>query len=256
MALVEQHARARACSRCSAPRIARATSSPRCVVERGLQRGFDPRSKTTPRRRRSRRPEADLERRDLRDLDTFTVDPATARDFDDAVSAAPEGDGVRLWIHIADVAAHVRPGTALDRRGAAPRQQHLRARDRSSRCCRWRCRRSPAASRRASSGSRSRPRSCSRRRGDALGELLSQPDPLRPAPRLRRARPDLRRSSAAPRSWSASRSSWHGARPRRCARAARQRRPRGLDQRAGVRVRRRRPRRSPPARSSRPRPTG
>jgi ribonuclease R len=53
-------------------------------------------------------------RRDLTELATFTVDPATARDFDDAVSARPEGDGVRLWIHIADVAAHVRPGTALE----------------------------------------------------------------------------------------------------------------------------------------------
>jgi ribonuclease R len=54
-------------------------------------------------------------RRDLTGLPTFTVDPATARDFDDAVSAAREGDGVRLWIHIADVAAHVKPGSALDR---------------------------------------------------------------------------------------------------------------------------------------------
>jgi ribonuclease R len=53
-------------------------------------------------------------RRDLRDLATFTVDPATARDFDDAVSAAEDGDGVRLWIHIADVAAHVHPGGGLD----------------------------------------------------------------------------------------------------------------------------------------------
>jgi ribonuclease R len=35
------------------------------------------------------------------------------------VSAAREGDGVRLWIHIADVAAHVRPGSALDREGQA-----------------------------------------------------------------------------------------------------------------------------------------
>ena len=58
--------------------------------------------------------EVDPGRRDLRDLATFTVDPATARDFDDAVSAQPDGDGVRLWIHIADVSAHVRPGTALD----------------------------------------------------------------------------------------------------------------------------------------------
>ncbi|MGV1049688.1 MAG: RNB domain-containing ribonuclease, partial [Solirubrobacterales bacterium] len=53
-------------------------------------------------------------RRDLTALATFTVDPATARDFDDAVSAQREGDGARVWIHIADVAAHVRPGSALD----------------------------------------------------------------------------------------------------------------------------------------------
>ena len=53
-------------------------------------------------------------RRDLTALATFTVDPATARDFDDAVSAQHEGDGARVWIHIADVAAHVRPGSLLD----------------------------------------------------------------------------------------------------------------------------------------------
>jgi ribonuclease R len=55
------------------------------------------------------------ERRDLTGLATFTVDPASARDFDDAVSAQREGDGTRLWVHIADVAAHVRPGSQLDR---------------------------------------------------------------------------------------------------------------------------------------------
>jgi len=53
-------------------------------------------------------------RRDLTSMPTFTVDPATARDFDDAVSAEREGDGVRIWIHIADVAAYVRPGSKLD----------------------------------------------------------------------------------------------------------------------------------------------
>jgi ribonuclease R len=53
-------------------------------------------------------------RRDLTELATFTVDPATARDFDDAVSAQVEGDGARVWIHIADVAAHVKPGSLLD----------------------------------------------------------------------------------------------------------------------------------------------
>ncbi len=53
-------------------------------------------------------------RRDLTELPTFTIDPATARDFDDAISAQREQNGTRLWIHIADVAAHVRPGTPLD----------------------------------------------------------------------------------------------------------------------------------------------
>ncbi|MDQ2622143.1 MAG: RNB domain-containing ribonuclease [Actinomycetota bacterium] len=62
--------------------------------------------------------ELGIEREDLRDLPTFTVDPATARDFDDAVSARREGDLVRLWIHIADVAAYVRPGSALEREAA------------------------------------------------------------------------------------------------------------------------------------------
>ncbi|HEY5334227.1 MAG TPA: RNB domain-containing ribonuclease [Solirubrobacterales bacterium] len=56
----------------------------------------------------------DLARLDLTELATFTVDPATARDFDDAVSAQREGDGWRVWVHIADVAAHVRPGSPLD----------------------------------------------------------------------------------------------------------------------------------------------
>jgi ribonuclease R len=53
-------------------------------------------------------------RRDLTALATFTVDPATARDFDDAISAQREGDAARVWIHIADVAAHVKPGSLLD----------------------------------------------------------------------------------------------------------------------------------------------
>jgi ribonuclease R len=58
--------------------------------------------------------ESEPARRDLTDLATFTVDPATARDFDDAVSAERDGDGIRLRVHIADVAAHVRPGSGLD----------------------------------------------------------------------------------------------------------------------------------------------
>ncbi len=84
------------------------------MLDRGMRRGFS-RAIEEEAAESARTTAADPgPRRDLSDLATFTVDPATARDFDDAVSAALEGDGLRLWIHIADVAAHVRPGSALD----------------------------------------------------------------------------------------------------------------------------------------------
>lgn len=55
-------------------------------------------------------------REDLRDLPLVTIDPADARDHDDAVAAMIESDGgATIWVAIADVASYVRPGTALDR---------------------------------------------------------------------------------------------------------------------------------------------
>jgi len=61
------------------------------------------------------RPEDLRGRRDLRDLDFVTIDGETAKDFDDAVCARPEGRGHRLWVAIADVSHYVRHGDALDR---------------------------------------------------------------------------------------------------------------------------------------------
>jgi ribonuclease R len=52
---------------------------------------------------------------DLTSLPTFTIDPEDARDFDDAVSARREDGQVRVWVHIADVTAYVRPGGPLER---------------------------------------------------------------------------------------------------------------------------------------------
>ncbi|BCX17250.1 MAG: ribonuclease R [Geminicoccaceae bacterium] len=57
---------------------------------------------------------------DLRDLPLVTIDGEDARDFDDAVFAAPDDDptnpgGHRITVAIADVAWYVRPGDALDR---------------------------------------------------------------------------------------------------------------------------------------------
>jgi ribonuclease R len=59
-------------------------------------------------------------REDLRDLPILTIDPADARDHDDAVWAAPDDDpenegGWKAVVAIADVSWFVRPGTALDR---------------------------------------------------------------------------------------------------------------------------------------------
>ncbi|MDD4890344.1 MAG: VacB/RNase II family 3'-5' exoribonuclease, partial [Phycisphaerae bacterium] len=58
---------------------------------------------------------SDSRRVDLRDELIITIDPATARDFDDAISLTRTGDGWRLGVHIADVARFVPPETALDR---------------------------------------------------------------------------------------------------------------------------------------------
>jgi ribonuclease R len=56
------------------------------------------------------------ERRDLRELATFTIDPRGAKDFDDAISATRLEDGaIRVWVHIADVAAFVAAGSPVDR---------------------------------------------------------------------------------------------------------------------------------------------
>jgi len=59
-------------------------------------------------------------REDLRHLPIVAIDPVDARDFDDAVWAAPDDDpanegGFRTIVAIADVSFYVRPGSALDR---------------------------------------------------------------------------------------------------------------------------------------------
>ena len=55
-------------------------------------------------------------REDLRGLLTITIDPADARDFDDAISIEPLAGGkTRLGVHIADVAYFVKPDGPLDR---------------------------------------------------------------------------------------------------------------------------------------------
>ncbi len=55
-------------------------------------------------------------RRDFRDVLTFTIDPADAKDFDDALSYRVLDNGhVEVGVHIADVSYYVKPGSAIDR---------------------------------------------------------------------------------------------------------------------------------------------
>ena len=87
------------------------------MLDRGLRRAFPRRVEEEAREVAGEIPGRSSDRRvDLTHLPTFTIDPDDARDFDDAVSAerSDEGGLIRLWIHIADVSAYVRPGGALD----------------------------------------------------------------------------------------------------------------------------------------------
>jgi ribonuclease R len=61
------------------------------------------------------RPAELVDRADLRHVEFTTIDPETARDFDDAVAIEklPHG-GTRLWVAVADVSHYVREGSPID----------------------------------------------------------------------------------------------------------------------------------------------
>ena len=61
--------------------------------------------------------EKDMEgRKDFRKVTTFTIDPADAKDYDDALSFRRMRNGnYEVGVHIADVSHYVKPGTAIDR---------------------------------------------------------------------------------------------------------------------------------------------
>lgn len=55
-----------------------------------------------------------LNRLDLRNVDTFTIDPENSTDLDDALSLEKIGENFRISIHVADVSHYIKPGTSLD----------------------------------------------------------------------------------------------------------------------------------------------
>ena len=63
---------------------------------------------------------ADPKRKDFRGVTTMTIDPADAKDFDDALSFQTlENGNVEVGIHIADVSHYVREGEAIDKEAQA-----------------------------------------------------------------------------------------------------------------------------------------
>ncbi|WP_435019250.1 ribonuclease R [Tundrisphaera sp. TA3] len=82
----------------------------------GIPDVFDDDTLLDAREQAKRFNEEDVEGRlDLRDRFTVTIDPATARDFDDAITLERDEKGYwTLGVHIADVSHFVRPGSSLD----------------------------------------------------------------------------------------------------------------------------------------------
>lgn len=86
------------------------------LAEFGLQRAFPAAAETEAERRAAQDPAAAAGRRALGELTVLCIDPADARDHDDAISLEPRaGGGWRLGVHIADVAEFVPLDGALDR---------------------------------------------------------------------------------------------------------------------------------------------
>jgi ribonuclease R len=109
-------ARAVIAARLGRPEVARDVIEA-LMIDRGLKRSFAPAvEREASEAAAVTVASASHPRRDLRSLPTFTIDPVSARDFDDAISATKlEQGGWRVWVHIADVGAHVAPGSLLDR---------------------------------------------------------------------------------------------------------------------------------------------
>jgi ribonuclease R len=110
-----QGSRAKVTRRLGKPDVARDVIEA-LMLDRGLARGFE--APVT----RAATVSSELPigvgggRRDLRKLPTFTIDPSSARDFDDAISAEEaDGGGWAIRVHIADVSAYVTPRDAIDR---------------------------------------------------------------------------------------------------------------------------------------------
>ena len=87
------------------------------VAEFGFSVHFPPTVEAEAARYGDEIPQVDMaQRRDFKEILTFTIDPADAKDFDDAISYRQLGGGlIELGVHIADVSHYVANGSALDK---------------------------------------------------------------------------------------------------------------------------------------------
>lgn len=87
------------------------------LVDAGFELEFDDDAMEEAARIPDAIPAAEIKtRRDMRDVFTITIDPADAKDFDDAISYRKLKNGVyEIGVHIADVSYYIEPDTALDK---------------------------------------------------------------------------------------------------------------------------------------------
>ena len=87
------------------------------LAEFGLPNRFEPEVEAAAEKISAAITAADIaERRDFREVPTFTIDPEDAKDFDDALSLTklPNGN-MEVGVHIADVTHYVRPGSLIEK---------------------------------------------------------------------------------------------------------------------------------------------
>lgn len=89
------------------------------VIRAGLPLHFPPAVVKEADALTTTRPADTVHRSDFRSIYTITIDPADARDHDDAISIEPNPSGWTVHVHIADVSSWVTPGSALDEEARA-----------------------------------------------------------------------------------------------------------------------------------------
>lgn len=83
------------------------------ILEKGLKYSF---KDSFQKKKDYKEKEEMKKRRDFRDMETFTIDPETAKDFDDAISFKKISDNLfQVGIHIADVSFYIKEGDETDK---------------------------------------------------------------------------------------------------------------------------------------------